>query len=331
MGLNIPESSNSPLKNDSNNCYKAVENNFAVLFVNIATAWVPPKAHQGRECVFHAFQNYYTSRGHEKCSSLAQARYDAAENNGTPLEDIAKFELSGLFGMLINTVPCTFWAILDLFSNPQILHEVRDEISRKIVSSSKDDGTPVRYMNIGRMKEICVLLSSTFQETLRTRSTGSSIRRVKEDFLLADRYFLRKNSMLQMPFAIIHGNEHLWGESAKEYNPRRFIKSGKPSKGQKQATIKPGVFRGFGGGTTLCPGRHFASTEIIHVVAMLAMRCEIRPVTAEGWGKPRQVTNHGASSVLPPEKDVKVKIIRRQGFENCGWRLDINGLKAEFV
>ena len=305
-----------------------MENSFALLFVNIATSWVVPKAHRGREHIFDAFHRYYASRGHERGSTLAKSRYYAAEKNGTPLKDIAKFELSGLFGMLINTVPCTFWVTLDVFSDLRLLQDIRDEISTAIMSSSRD---AVQCISIGRMKESCVLLPSVFQETLRTRSTGSSIRRVREDFLLADRYLLKKNSILQMPFAIISENKDLWGESAKEYNPRRFIKSRKSIEGKKQAIIKPGIFRGFGGGTTLCPGRHFATTEITSVVAMLAMRFEILPVATEGWGMPRQVTNHGATSVLPPEKDIKVKIVRRKGFESCEWRFDMNGLKAEFV
>ena len=308
-----------------------MESKFPYLFINVAAKWVVPKAFQGRNRIFEAFKTYYVNHGYERGSLLAKNRYHAAAKNTTPLEDIAKFELSGLFGMLVNTVPCTFWVIFDAFSNPQLLQDIRDEISMVNVLSQSEDGTIVQTLNIAKMNETCPLLPSVFQETLRTRSTGSSIRRVRQDFLLADRYLLKKDSMLQMPFPIIHQSEGLWGKTAREYNPRRFIKATALPNDKKQAPIKPGTFRGFGGGTTLCPGRHFATMEITSVVAMLATRFEIVPVAAEGWREPKQARNHGATSVLPPEKDIRVRIRVREGFERYDWKFDMEGLKAGFV
>lgn len=280
--------------------------------------------------MFEGFRAYYTNCAHENGSSLAKARYHAARKNNRPIEDIAKFELSGLFGMLINTVPCTFWIIFDIFSNPRLLQDIRKEISIAVVGSL-DNGTKIKSFDMGTMKESCHLVSSVFQETLRTRSTGSSIRRVRQDFLLADRYLFKKDSMVQMPFSIIHENKDLWGKAAKDYNPRRFMKATSSSSEAKQAIIKPGTFRGFGGGTTLYPGRHFATAEITSVAAMLAMRFEISPVAAEGWKEPKQAKNHGATSFLPPEQDLKVKITRRRGLEHCEWRYNVQTLKTGFV
>ena len=315
--------------------HRAVESNFALLLANTATSWLAPKAHQGRKHIFEAFRVYYQNRGHEKGSLLAKSRYLAAERNGTPLEDIARFELSGLFGMLINTVPCTFWVVLDVFSDPELLQDIRNELSTVTSKYSEGQGTVFHKFDIARMKDKCPLLPSVFLETLRTRSTGSSIRRVRQDFMLADRYLLKKGSMLQMPFSIIHENERLWGRAARKYNPRRFIKVPDASDdGRKtQAAIKPGAFRGFGGGTTLCPGRHFATAEITSVVAMLAMRFDILPVaTKEGWRKPMHSKNHGATSILPPEKDVRVRITRREGFERGDkWTYVVEGLKVGSV
>ena len=314
--------------------HRAVESDFAYLFVDIAANLVAPKAYQGRKRIFEAFQTYYKNRGHEKGSLLAKSRYLAAEKNGTPLEDIAKFELSGLFGMLINTVPCTFWVVLDVFSRPKLLQDLRDELSTVLVKSSENDGTVIHKLYVARMRDNCPLPSAIFQETLRTRSTGSSIRRVRQDFMLADRYLLKKGSMLQMPFPIIHENENLWGKAAREYNPRRFIKAPAASdnRGTGHTAIKPGTFRGFGGGTTLCPGRHFATAEITSVVAMLALRFDILPVEPEeGWRMPTQARNHGATSVLPPKEDLRVRVTRREGFEGGRWTFDVKGLKVGLV
>ena len=315
--------------------HRAIESSFALLLANIATSLLAPKAHQGRKHIFEAFRVYYQNRGHEKGSLLAKSRYFAAGKNGTPLEDIARFELSGLFGMLINTVPCTFWVVLDVFSNPKLLQDIRNELSTVTSKYSEGQGTVFHRLDIAKMKDRCPLLPSVFLETLRTRSTGSSIRRVRQDFMLADRYLLKEGSMLQMPFSFIHENESLWGKAAREYDPRRFIKALDASDncGKTQAAIKPGAFRGFGGGTTLCPGRHFAMAEITSALAMLAMRFDILPVAKkEEWKKPMHSRNHGATSILPPEKDIRVRITRKDGVgKEDKWRYDVEGLKVGFV
>ncbi|KAI4114384.1 MAG: hypothetical protein LQ338_008016, partial [Usnochroma carphineum] len=58
------------------------------------------------------------------------------------------------------------------------------------------------------------------------------------------------------------------------------------SKFQREAK-KPSLkaFRAFGGGTTLCPGRQFATTEILATVVTMIMRYDFIP--AEGrWVAP---------------------------------------------
>ena len=233
--------------------------------------------------------------------------------------------------MLINTVPCTFWVVFEVFSQPQLLQDIRNELSTVILQDQNEDLRTIQTLNIAKMRENCPLLPSVFQETLRTVSTGSSIRHVRRDFFLADRYLLKEGSILQMPFPIIHRNEGLWGKTVKEYDPRRFLKPAASSKGGKRNLVKPGTFRGFGGGTTLCPGRHFATMEITSVVAMLVARFDIEPVAIEGWKRPKSRTNFGATSVTPPVHDVKVRIRRREGYESSEWRLDMKGIKVGFV
>ena len=233
--------------------------------------------------------------------------------------------------MLTNIAPCTFWVIVDVFSRPRLLQDIRDEVSTALVKCSMEDKTTVKTLNVTKMETKCPLLHSVLRETLRTRSTGSSIRRVQEDFLLADRYLLQKGSILQMPHAVIHQREDLWGNTAKEYDSRRFIKAAALSNEKKQATTKPGMFRGFGGGATLCPGRHLAAAEITAVVAMLAVRFDILPLTANGWGQPRQAKNHGETFMVPLTKDMRVRIRKRQERGTCEWRLEMEKSKADLV
>lgn len=235
--------------------------------------------------------------------------------------------------MLINTAPCAYWMIFDIFSRPQLLQEIRNDILQQSKTTIQGNGVKSYDVNVSDLTMSSSLISSVFQETLRLRTTGSSIRQIREDFVLADRYLLKKDSILQMPFAIIHRDEELWGISANEYKPRRFLKH--PSSAVKdkdtKSFIKPGAFRGFGGGTTLCPGRHFAATEIILTVTMIAVNFDISPSERGEWIEQAQVRNHGATSVLPPKKDARVKIRRRLNLALCRWNFHTEGLQAEFV
>lgn len=67
----------------------------------------------------------------------------------------------------------------------------------------------------------------------------------------------------------MHADATLWGSDVKDFNPRRFLKG--------TTKHRLGVFRTFGGGTRLYPGRHFAMMETISAVAMFVMRYEMRP------------------------------------------------------
>ncbi|KUI57390.1 Cytochrome P450 71A12 [Cytospora mali] len=60
----------------------------------------------------------------------------------------------------------------------------------------------------------------------------------------------------------------LWGFNVAEFNPYRFLPE------EKQNRLRDVCFRAFGGGKTLCPGRHFATNEILAVVAVFVSRLE---------------------------------------------------------
>lgn len=63
--------------------------------------------------------------------------------------------------------------------------------------------------------------------------------------------------MLMLPASVQHTNVSAWGEDADNFDYMRFV----PKPGQKK--LNRLAFRAFGGGHVLCPGRHFASTEIM--------------------------------------------------------------------
>lgn len=99
-----------------------------------------------------------------------------------------------------------------------------------------------------------------------------------------------------------HSNPDVWGEGVKEFNHMRFVK--KANGTQRTAA----AFRGFGGGITLCPGRHFATSEILLLATSLLLRFDLRPVDegrggkqATGWVLPSTDKSSQAEAMEQPD------------------------------
>lgn len=78
---------------------------------------------------------------------------------------------------------------------------------------------------------------------------------------------------------------------------------------EKQRTLS---LRPFGGGTTLCPGRHFATNEVLGGIAALLLRLEIEVVQEEliKNGEPRP--NLKKQGGLLPDRELIVRVRRRR-------------------
>lgn len=245
-----------------------------------------------------------------------------AAKNGLALEDIARYEVGASTAILVNTSPASFWTLFFIYSTSNLLEDIRNELDSIVVA--KDDGPEtVSSVDIKSLKRRCPLLISAFQETMRYIAMGTSVRKVMEDTVLDGQWLLKKNSILQMPSRIIHKDQSIWGTSVEAYDPRRFMKvstsqkkAGGPTKGPPAA-----AFRAFGGGTTLCPGRHFATNEVLAAVALFALRYDMTPVRGE-WTVPTSYNSSMAGFLMEPDSDVEVKISSRKGFETgrvaCG-------------
>ena len=306
-----------------------------MLIVNIAPNITAPKGHRGRENVADAFAEYFRQAGQETAAALTKGRYAKNTKYNISIEDMAHFELANMIGILVNTAPATFWTITNMLADPILLADARRELDAVLsIAQDKDGSGPMRIIDVTKLKTDCPLLLSTFQEVLRTRSHNASVRWVMEDTMLCDRYLMKKDAIIQMPSMVVHSEPNNWGPNAKEFDARRFIKS--QQKSDKQFKQHPAAFRAFGGGSTLCPGRHFATTEILSVVAMFILRYDVVPIGDYGkgegqWVLPKQDSNNLATSVLPPDTDVKVNITKRKGYEDGKWSFTLSKSTAKFA
>lgn len=275
-----------------------------------------------RAKVAKAFEAYYKAGGVQKASALAQMRYQSEADNNLSVEDIARYEVGGSIAILVNTAPSTFWTLFLLHAHPGLLEDIRAEIDACTMTTTQGEAT-VKTIDITTLKEACPLLLSAYQEVLRYSSMGTSVREVMEDTYL-DQWLLKKGAMLQMPSRIIHQDASLWGANVADFNPRRFLAE------EKQNRPRDVCFRAFGGGKTLCPGRHFATNEILAVVAVFIVRLDMKPVGGR-WKLPTTANTNVAAVIMEPDDDVQVEVKTRQGFEGVKWAIKLDKSEKVFA
>lgn len=70
--------------------------------------------------------------------------------------------------MLVNATPTFFWMLVFVFSNTDLLADLREEISNVVTTEtiSQPDIETVNTISVTKLKDGCPLLLSTYQETM---------------------------------------------------------------------------------------------------------------------------------------------------------------------
>ena len=300
------------------------------ILIGFGTSITASKGLAGRRKVVDAFVRYFENGGHREASILMQNRFTTSAKHGISIEDIASYEVGGSIAILVNTVPATFWMLVYVYSHPEILQEIRKEVAAVVVlQQPSPDEQCVNSLDITALKTNCPLLTSTFQEVLRHRSMGTSIRQVMEDTLLDGRWLLKKDSLVQIPSIVLHEDASIWGTDAHTFVPQRFLKDNK-NKVEGRKRPNPAAFRAFGGGSTLCPGRHFATNEVLAFTSMLILRYDVTPTNGK-WVLPTTYNTNAAAVVREPDTEIEVEISRVQNPMEGSWVFTINGSEKIFA
>lgn len=283
--------------------------------INTLPSVLAPRGHHGRTVLASAFQEYFKNYDVQKMrsSAMIKARYAASMKHGVSFEDQGRLEVGTLLGILANTIPSAFFMICRVYSDAERLGDIRRELEANCVT--KDSRRKSWKLNILAMRQRAHLLHANFQELLRVHAMGAGARYVREDIMLNNQYLLKKGMIVQMPMAIMHSDSRIWGPDAGSFRPERFLKQEDTSKDSKSQSV---AYRPFGGGASLCPGRHFVTLEVMALTALMVLRFDITPLNGH-WQIPNQKQESLATNVFPPESDVRVGIKGRQGLEDIAW------------
>lgn len=270
------------------------------------TAAGPSRARQRLVRAFTKFFEDDPTANGEICEFLRQVG-DVAHGYNRDIEYLARYFFAVFCAFLINTVPVTFWIIGHIVANPVLLARIRAELAEVVGPMAEAEaGKPRLSLDIAAVRERCPLLMSTFNEVLRYVGASTSTLIVHEDVYIDDQYLLTKGALVQISATAIHSDPDIWGPDAADFDPERFLK---PSK------VHPSANRTFGGGSTLCPGRHLAADEILAFTAMFLHHFDVE-FTADTPRLPRR-DDTDMLSITKPTEDLVLRLSRRRGVEKA--------------
>ncbi|KAK8101939.1 hypothetical protein PG999_012313 [Apiospora kogelbergensis] len=277
--------------------------------------------YKARDTVFEAFREYF-QRIPDDASFLVQQRQKVMREGGIAEEDTYKIQATLSNAAYPNTVPTLFWTIFEIYSRPQLLDDIRQELHDNAVSRASEKGTNEFVLDVAALQTACPVLLSTYQETQRTRHAQVAWRMVTEDTLL-DGHVLKKGNYLQIPVRPTHESREVWGPRAAAFDPYRFVP------GKNKPKIAPSSFMPWGSPPHLCPARQFASAEILIAAALLVLRVQLTPVGGRrgggGWEQP--ALRSGTPALPRPRRDIRAKVTPREGARG-NWSVVIGRAKA---
>lgn len=274
-----------------------------------------PKGTRGRRKFFEAIQTHYDAGGQTSASKVVHAHYEVNRKFSISINDIAHFDLVISYGLLVNTVPASSWAIFYLFSDPELLAIICRMIADATnIDLQQTDISGHFRINIATVIARCPLLSSFVRATLRVQSTNAAARIILRDTLLEDRYLLKIDALLFISSEDVHGNGSVWGPTAKTFSPKRFWReNNKPPATKTPAS----AYRAFGSGGSVCPGGFLATNEILTMLIIMVLRHDLRPAAGQ-WIAPRSVP-HITKSILTPVGDIPVVLTERENVKGATW------------
>ncbi|KAL2147275.1 hypothetical protein VTI28DRAFT_10265 [Corynascus sepedonium] len=321
------------------------DHGLGLLLIGIFPSIIARKAYRGREALAAALEEYLvqnrhvsSDEGRRGASRIVQKRVAIARDHGWTLRMTARSELSFLFAGIVNTATTTFWMVLHLFAsasssstgadNLSLLSKIRSELSSVISPDPESHTEPGLVLSLERLKSSasCPALDSLFRECLRRNSDTYSTRLVKSPTTLSgpapggsegsQLYHLTADSVVQISGGTMHADPQFWGPDADKFDPSRFLSVHSRNNNDNKTTTTnthPAAFRAFGGGKTLCPGRHFAAVTIKSLVALLATKFDITAAPHDGDGDGGIAVPDKEDGVLPvhvlePKRQVRVKV-----------------------
>lgn len=148
-----------------------------------------------------------------------------------------------------------------LLQTPSLLNMARQETA----PAFREDGT----VDLEYLHSSVPQLDAMWNEMLRLSAFAASVRYITADTVVGGKV-LRKGNRLIIPYRQLHLDKSVYGESVDQFQHERFL--------QNPRLTQSNNFRPFGGGGTMCPGRHIARRAVYLFVATVLRRFDLELV-----------------------------------------------------
>ncbi|KAK6344257.1 hypothetical protein TWF696_007899 [Orbilia brochopaga] len=220
----------------------------------------------------------------------------------------ASIHLSLLWGLEANALPTASWLMGFALTTPGVLERMREEL--KTCKEAPTPGSSLPAFDVEKLSKL-PYLNAVWQETLRLGTSSMSPRMVLEDTEI-NGYMFKKGGMIQGLNPLAQIEEAYWGKDVNNFNPDRWLPYPDEDAAAAARRIREhqAKLRPFGGGLSICPGRHFASQEILATVAVMTVGLEWE--TVEGSRLPEVNRAYFGAGGLPPKGDIRLRVRRAQ-------------------
>lgn len=178
--------------------------------------------------------------------------------------------------------------LYQILGNPELEGKIQAEIAPAFDTNNN-------LVDLEYLVQKTPLFTAMYWETLRWTSGAVSVRKVEEDTMIGGA-MLYAGGMVMIPARTNNTDPQLFGDNADDFVADRFLRD--------PASLKS--IRVFGGGHTLCPGRHFANNEILAFVATALREFIITVDPGQAIAKP--ATSSSTLGTYYPDVDIRATV-----------------------
>uniref|UniRef100_A0A093VLB8 Cytochrome P450 n=1 Tax=Talaromyces marneffei PM1 TaxID=1077442 RepID=A0A093VLB8_TALMA len=185
---------------------------------------------------------------------------------GVGTNDIATILVTLHWAINTNTRKTAFWVLTYLLYNPSHIEPLRRQTANAFVGDK-------------------------LFETLRMSSNAASVRNVNKDTVIGYKH-LRKGNRIMIPYRLLHFDESVYGPDVYSFKPERFAGS------NAEKLTRGDSWRPFGGGKTMCSGRHIAKCATLMFLSLVLRKFDIEIVGGRKMPAPDlDITNPSYNSM----------------------------------